>query len=166
MNEATVDEEEIGRLVRARARAWRGTRGRAQQSCWAAVPGGRRRGRWLPAATALAAALVLSVGAAASASGPAPVRGVLAPVGDRVTHPWQGESPVRRPVASPETRGQLIPASSISVSSESSHGPRALPTAAQPSHPASSSKPKQDERSRAQEEQPKPTSSPSPHGDD
>jgi hypothetical protein len=160
-----VDEEEIGRLVRARARSWHGTRSRAQQGRWAAEPGSRR-GRWLPVATALAAVLVLSVGAAAYASGPAPVRGVLAPVGDRVTHPWQGESPGRQPAASPVTRDQLIPPSSISVSSESTHGPRALPTAVQPSHPASSSKPKQDDHGRAEEDQRKPTSSPTPHGDD
>jgi hypothetical protein len=165
-----VDDEEVGRLVRARARAWRGTRGRAQESRWIAEPRSRR-GRWLPAATALAVVLVLSVGAAAYASGPAPVRGVLAPVGDRVTHPWQGEPAGGRPTASPETREQLIPPSSISVSSESAHGPLALPSAvapshAAPSHAASSSKPTEDDHGRAREEQRKPTSSPSPHTDD
>jgi hypothetical protein len=159
-----VEEEEVARLLRARARAWRGSRGRAEEGRWARVAAGRRW-RWLPAATALGAAALLSVGAAAYASGPAPVREALAPVGDRVTHSWRGEGAGSRPAAAPATQ-QLIPPSTISVSAESTQGPKALSGAVESPHPKTSGTPKEDDHRRDSGNQRRPSLSPSPHPDD
>jgi hypothetical protein len=87
-----MNEEEVARLVRARARAWRGGHGSAKQSRWAQAPRRRRRWAWLPAVTALVSASLFTAAAAAYARGPAPVRQVLAPVGDRVSLPWHSDS--------------------------------------------------------------------------
>jgi hypothetical protein len=160
-----VDEEEVARLLRARARAWRGARGRAHQGRWAAVAA-RRRWKWLPAATALVATALFSAGAAGYASGPAPVREALAPVGDRVTHSWRGDAPGRHPSAAPTT-GQLIPPSTISVSAESTQGPKAIPPPAASPHPQTSATPKKEvDQGRASGDQRRPSHSPSPHPDD
>jgi hypothetical protein len=87
-----MNDEEIARLIRARARAWQGGRGSAKQSRWAQTVTRRRRWAWLPAVTALVTASLLTAAAAVYARGPAPVRQVLAPVGDRVTLPWHSDS--------------------------------------------------------------------------
>jgi hypothetical protein len=87
-----MNDEEVARLVRARARAWQGGRGSAEQSRWAQTVTRRRRWAWLPAITALVSAALFSAAAAVYARGPAPVRQVLAPVGERVPLPWHSDS--------------------------------------------------------------------------
>jgi hypothetical protein len=87
-----MNDEEVARLVRARARAWQGGRGSAKQSRWAQTVTRRRRWAWLPAVTALVSAGLLTAAAAVYARGPAPVRQVLAPVGERVPLPWHSDS--------------------------------------------------------------------------
>ena len=150
-----MDEEEVTRLLRTRARAWRGARGSAEQSRWA-QPGAARRGRWawLPAITALVCVALFSAAAAAYAGGPAPVRRVLAPVGDRVPLPWHAERAEDRPNlpadklgSEPSPGAKTSPGSTAPSIEPSEKAPRAVPNGVVPTEreaPGSSPKRKED----------------------
>jgi hypothetical protein len=151
-----MDEEEVTRLLRTRARAWRGARASAEQSRWA-QPGAARRGRWawLPAMTALVCVALFSAAAAAYAGGPAPVRRVLAPVGDRVPLPWRAERSEDRPnlpadkLGSEPAPGTKASHGSTAPSIEPSEkAPRAVPNGVVPvEREAPGSSPKRNEDS-------------------
>jgi hypothetical protein len=167
-----MDEQEVARLLRARAQAWRGARGRVEESAWARqAPPRHHRWRWLPAATAVGAGALLATGAVAYGAGPAPVRAVLAPVGDRVSHPWHAE-PQENPLPSlshnDDGTNQKV------VTPSGGHGPRAIATTppkkehttiASP-HPEASESPKDDARAGSAGDDHLATPTAAPHRDD
>jgi hypothetical protein len=168
-----MDEEEVARRLRTRARAWRGALGSAEQSRWAQQgESRRRRWAWLPAITALVCVALFSAAAAAYAGGPAPVRRVLAPVGDRVTRPWHATPAEDRPnvqtdkLPSEPTPGPKTSPGATSPSSvePSESAPRAVPSSGTPAEPgasASSPKSKEDSGSRPDDKR---HASPQPSG--